>query len=247
MDTLSGMRALTSRGSLALAGLGVVGASLTITATAAGFGDRGAAGIRDGRAAVPAVSVQTPHVGTPFSAAAPIRGGSSNLATSDPRPALGTGAGLLPGASPGAADPGAEARWLWPLRPRPTLLRRFVAPLSPYGRGHRGLDLAAAPGQRVYAVDAGIVTHAATVASRGTITVLHSSGLRSTYEPVDATVRPGERLARGQLLGVVEGGIEHCGGRSCVHLGALRGRDYLDPLPLLLRSVILLPLAGSPR
>jgi murein DD-endopeptidase MepM/ murein hydrolase activator NlpD len=236
---LSGMRALTSPGWLAVAGMGVVGAALTVTATAAGFGAGGAAG--------PVASIQTPHVGDPSSAAAPMRDGWSDLVTSDPMPTLGTGAGLMAGISPGAADPRAGARWLWPLHPRPTLLRRFLAPISRYGRGHRGLDLAATPGQQVYAVDAGIVSHAATVAGRGTITVLHSSGLRSTYEPVHATVHPGERVARGQLLGVVEGGVEHCGGRPCVHLGALRGRDYLDPLPLLLRRVILLPLSGPPR
>lgn len=131
--------------------------------------------------------------------------------------------------------------WLWPLLPRPALLRQFEAPATRYGRGHRGIDLAARPGDDVRSVDEGVVTHAARLAGRGTITVLHASGLRSTYEPVRATVQVGDVVGRGGLLGVLEAGPAHCGDALCLHLGALRGGDYVDPLPLLIRGVILLP------
>jgi len=37
----------------------------------------------------------------------------------------------------------------------------------------------------------------------------------------------------------------HCAGTPCLHLGARRGRDYLDPLPLLAHGpVVLLPVPG---
>jgi murein DD-endopeptidase MepM/ murein hydrolase activator NlpD len=93
----------------------------------------------------------------------------------------------------------------------------------------------------VLAAAAGRVTHAGVVAGRGTVTLLHAGGVRTTYEPVEAGVRTGEAVSQGQVIGVLETGGSHC--RSCLHLGAVRGGLYLDPLRLLRPSrVVLLPL-----
>jgi len=155
-----------------------------------------------------------------------------------------TGPSAEPG--PGAGGPvRVGARWQWPVRPRPAVLRPFVAPVSAYGAGHRGLDLAASDGAAVLAVEAGVVVHAGVVAGRGTVSVEHPDGLRSTYEPVAASVRAGDVVAAGDRLGVIRigSGAAHCGPTSCLHLGARRGEHYLDPLPLLAGGrVILLPL-----
>ncbi len=138
-------------------------------------------------------------------------------------------------------------RWRWPLVPRPTVLRPFSAPPGPYGPGHRGVDLGAAAGSPVLAVEAGVVTHAGRVAGRGTLTVTHAGGLASTYEPVHARVVAGIPVAAGDVLGVLEAPAEvpaggHCLLLACLHLGARRDDVYLDPL-LLLRGgrVRLLP------
>ena len=146
--------------------------------------------------------------------------------------------------SPSAPDVNALRRtWEWPLQPKPTVTARFVAPASTWGTGHRGLDLAATQGQRVLAVDDGVVTHVGVIAGRGTVSVTHASGLRSTYEPVDGSVAVGARVGRGAALGVVAGRT-HCGG-ACLHLGAVRGAGYTDPRPLLAGGrVILLPLGA---
>jgi len=134
--------------------------------------------------------------------------------------------------------------WAWPLEPRPAVTARFVAPRSTWGAGHRGLDLAASQGQEVLAVDDGVVTHVGIVAGRGTVSVTHATGLRSTYEPVDGAVAVGVRVGRGRVLGTVTGRT-HCGG-ACLHLGAVRGAGYVDPRPLLAGGpVILLPLAAG--
>jgi len=145
----------------------------------------------------------------------------------------------------GVADPSALRRtWSWPVSPRPSVLAPYVAPRSTYGAGHRGIDLAATQGQEVLTVDAGVVSHVGVIAGRGTVSVTHPSGLRSTYEPVRGSVVTGSTVATGQILGTVEGRT-HCGG-ACLHLGALRGAGYTDPRPLLGGGpVILLPLVTA--
>ncbi len=125
------------------------------------------------------------------------------------------------------------------------MARPFRAPVSTYGAGHRGLDLVAADGTPVLAVEDGVVTHAGLVAGRGTVTLAHRGGLSSTYEPVDASVAVGAAVVTGQVIGVlrVRSGPAHCGARPCLHLGARRGAAYLDPYPLLAGGrVALLPL-----
>lgn len=164
-----------------------------------------------------------------------------------PSPADGTAS--VPGVDPRAGGSDAVSpRWLWPLSPRPAVLRPFQAPLSRYGRGHRGLDLAAERGALVLAVEAGRVRHAGPVAGRGTVTVQHGDGLLSTYEPVEPRVRVGDLVVAGDVLGAVHSvaGSAHCGGGTCLHLGARRLRlSYLDPLPLLRGGrLALLPLGG---
>ncbi len=164
-----------------------------------------------------------------------------------PGPAADTGVSRGSGSAGSPGSPGsAAARWNWPLSPRPVVARPFDAPASPWGRGHRGLDLAAAPGDAVGAVEAGTVTHAGVVAGRGTVTVLHADGLSSTYEPVAGAVTVGEQVAAGEILGVLEDvPVAHCGAGRCLHLGARRPPAYLDPLPLLTGGgrIRLMPLA----
>ena len=115
------------------------------------------------------------------------------------------------------------------------MVRPFRAPVSTYGAGHRGLDLAAAGGAPVLTVEDGVVTHAGMVAGRGTVTVAHVGGLSSTYEPVDPLVAVGAVVSVGDVLGTFRArdGPGHCGGRACLHLGARGGGTYLDPYPLL--------------
>ncbi len=94
----------------------------------------------------------------------------------------------------------------------------------------------------VLAVADGTVTHVGVVAGRGTVTVTHVGGLRSTYEPVAAKVVVGEHVVQGALLGSLSG-PSHCDpARACLHLGALQGRTYVDPLRLIVGGPpVLLP------
>lgn len=149
-------------------------------------------------------------------------------------------AGAAAAASAGLPAP--RARWSWPLAPTPPVARAFEAPSSPYGAGHRGVDLATRVGAEVTAVAAGTVTHAGVVSGRGTVSVLHADGVRSTYEPVAPTVAEGVRVEPGTVLGALEATPGHCAPASCLHLGAVRGRTYLDPMTFLtVPRIVLLP------
>jgi murein DD-endopeptidase MepM/ murein hydrolase activator NlpD len=138
-------------------------------------------------------------------------------------------------------DHGGEVAWRWPLRPVPRVLRPFDPPAHPWEAGHRGVDLAARPGQAVYAAGPGRVGFARDLAGRGVVTVIHGR-LRTTYLPVRAVVRPGSPVRAGTRIGVVEGSVGHCGPVPCLHWGLRRGFAYLDPLALVGQGAVrLLP------
>ncbi|MFE0445792.1 murein hydrolase activator EnvC family protein [Streptomyces fungicidicus] len=158
--------------------------------------------------------------------------------------------------APVAEDAGTPAVGrAWPVGVRPRVLRGWEPPATVYGRGHRGVDLAAAPGTSVRAVAAGRVSFAGRVAGRGVVSVkLDGTGdppLRTTYEPVDASVAEGDEVTAGEPVGTVAATGFHCAA-PCVHWGLLRADAYLDPLtllpPWLLRGPPprLLPVLGVP-
>ncbi|MCA1008779.1 peptidoglycan DD-metalloendopeptidase family protein [Rhodococcus hoagii] len=133
---------------------------------------------------------------------------------------------------PAAATAPSRAQFGWPLRPRPRVVRPFDLPEHNWLPGHRGVDLAAVPGQPVLAAGAGTVAFAGTVAGKPVVSVDHPGGLRTTYEPVEATVSAGRRVERGAVLGAVAPGHPECAAAACLHWGLRRDRTYLDPLPL---------------
>jgi murein DD-endopeptidase MepM/ murein hydrolase activator NlpD len=128
--------------------------------------------------------------------------------------------------------------------------RLFDPPEEEWGPGHRGVDLVAPEGSRVLSPGPGVVTFAGQVARRGVVVVTHPDGLRTSLEPVAASVPVGTAVAAGTPIGVVEGAQageggttpNHCAPRSCVHWGVRRGERYIDPLSLLDRPpIVLLP------
>jgi hypothetical protein len=151
------------------------------------------------------------------------------------------------GAAP-AAHARATAEWMWPLDPKPVVLRPFEPPAEPWLAGHRGIDLSARFGQRVRSAGAGVVTFAGLVAGLPVVTVSHGV-LRTTYEPVEPAVQAGDHVRAGDLIGRLGQARAHCGaGRPCLHWGLLRGSTYLDPLALLRSGPIrLLPRVAAPN
>ncbi len=131
---------------------------------------------------------------------------------------------------------------VWPLQPRPAVVRAFEPPDLPFGRGHRGVDLAGIPGQPVGSALGGRVTFAGPLAGRGVVVVDHGV-TRTTYEPVAVSVHVGQLVLPGQRLGTLQLFGSHCFPRACLHWGWIRGDTYLDPLLLVgAGPVRLLPL-----
>ena len=136
----------------------------------------------------------------------------------------------------------ASLGWDYPLEGPRQVVSSFAPPpaSAPWLRGNRGVDLAATPGALVHAAGAGIVSFAGPLAGRGVVVIVHGE-LRSTYEPVLASVRAGDRVAAWQPIGRVQAAPSPCPPTTCLHWGLLRGSTYLDPMLLLAGPVRLLP------
>lgn len=138
----------------------------------------------------------------------------------------------------------------WPLGPGTrSVTTAFDAPAPDWQRGHRGVDLAGSPGQPVYAAGPGTVVFAGLLAGRPVVSLAHPGGLRTSYEPVEAVVRPGQLVDAGTPLGRLAAGHPGCPAPACLHWGAMWGpaarADYVDPLGLLAGTrVRLKPLGG---
>ena len=170
---------------------------------------------------------------------------SGGVLTAGPSPAPGA---RLPVLSASAERMPAQPHWEWPLAPRPRVLRTFDPPDKPWMTGHRGVDLGAAhDGGPVTTPESGTVSFVGVVVDRPVVTIDHGNGLRSSFEPVDSTLRAGDAVAKGDTIGTLLPG--HCGTWPCVHWGVRRGEEYLNPLGFVmdLRPSVLLPVAHGPE
>jgi len=215
-----------ARAGLALAALGVAGLTSVVAPAALG----------------PTVAGPRPI------AVAPTSPALTSLALTSVAPTSVAGGSGAEDASGQAAppDPGGQERpqsgYGWPLAPAPAVSRPFQPPSQPYGPGHRGVDLVGLPDQPVLAAGAGVVVYAGPLADRGVVSIDHADGLRTSYEPVRASVRPGQLVRRGEPVGLLEPGHLGCRSAACLHWGLRRDGQYLDPLLLVRRTrVRLLP------
>ncbi len=122
------------------------------------------------------------------------------------------------------------------LPPGAVLIRDFAPPSSPYGSGHRGIDIAAEPGESVISWSDGTIAYAGTIAGKPVVTVRTSSDagmgtatMRYTYEPAIAGLAMGTAVHAGQAIATVAARGGHCGGNGCLHVGLRTSAGYLDP------------------
>lgn len=131
--------------------------------------------------------------------------------------------------------------WLPPVEFPVRVGRAFDPPEMRWLAGHRGVDLCPGVGTQIRAPRAGTVVYAGKLADRNVVSIRHSDGLHSTFEPVDPAVRRGSTVPAGAVVGTLEAG--HDG--DCLHWGVKVNRDlYLNPLSLLLGTPVLKPWDG---
>ncbi len=125
----------------------------------------------------------------------------------------------------------ASGAWPWPaVGP---VLRAFESPSSPYGPGHRGIDIAVPVGTPVLAPAAGVVSFAGPVGGELFVTIDHGGGLETTYSWLSAKLaRKGDSVTAGQAI--ASSGTGHPGSTiPHLHLGVRLGGEYVDPMDYL--------------
>ncbi len=131
-----------------------------------------------------------------------------------------------------------RGRYQWPTGAPATVVEGFDPPAVVWGRGHRGVDLAAAEGLQIRSAAAGTVVFAGMVAERPVVSIDHGDGIRTTYEPVEPSVSAGETVGAGQVIGTLLPG-HRSDGVCALHWGARTGpKTYINPLRLLQPAVI---------
>jgi len=135
---------------------------------------------------------------------------------------------VLAAAAALAAPTAASPSYQWPLKPfdRPHAVRGYFndpredfAGAEPSDSFHFGIDISAADGAAVYAVEAGRVERPA-----GSLNETTASGHDFGYWHVEPAVAEGEHVEAGQLIGHVERGWGH------VHLAENVNGVFLNPL-----------------
>jgi murein DD-endopeptidase MepM/ murein hydrolase activator NlpD len=165
------------------------------------------------------------HLVVPIVVAAAVgTAGSSGDAGSFPR------GEPVPSRMDASAAP-AYGTYAWPVRGE--VVRPYEPPESPYGSGHRGIDIAAPLGTPVRSSQTGTVAFAGPVAGALYVSIDHPDGVRTTYSWLsEVSVRPGDPVERGSPIGLT--GPGHPGvDPPHLHFGARFAGEYIDPMLLL--------------
>jgi len=131
-----------------------------------------------------------------------------------------------------AAGPAwAMGTWTWPVVG--PVVRGFEPPSSPYGPGHRGIDIATPIGTVVRAPAAGVVSFAGQIAGQRYVTIDHGGGLLSTCSFLSGLlVHRGDLVAEGEAVAL--SGAGHPGDAiPDLHFGVRLNGQYVDPLDYL--------------
>jgi murein DD-endopeptidase MepM/ murein hydrolase activator NlpD len=125
----------------------------------------------------------------------------------------------------------AAGTWVWPITG--PVVNAFDPPDSPYGSGHRGIDIAAPTETVAVAPSAGVVSFAGPIGGSLFLTLDHGGGLTSTFSWVSSLlVRRGDVVVAGQP--VVLTGWAHPGSTAAsLHFGVRLDGVYQDPLDYL--------------
>ena len=121
------------------------------------------------------------------------------------------------------------------LEPQDTL-NQFMAPMTEYGDGHRGIDLPVLMGDPVLSPAAGQISFSGKVGYRNVVSVTFGNSLTASMEPVCSAMAVGTQVMMGDEIGFVcEPDLEyvwHCRD-ICLHFGTRTEAGYFSPLALI--------------
>ena len=97
------------------------------------------------------------------------------------------------------------------------------------------MDYLVSEGQAVLAPGSGTVIFSRQVAGKSVVTLQHSDGLKTAFEPVCGSLPPNFTVVTGQIIGSVcaTGYTSHCAPEICLHFSLRSNGNYLSPLALI--------------
>lgn len=115
-------------------------------------------------------------------------------------------------------------------------VNQYLAPMTEYGSGHRGIDLPAMIGEQVLSPAVGEISFVGKVGYRNVISVAFGDSLSASLEPVCSDLLEGTPVLIGDEIGwVCEADPEyvwHCA-ETCLHFGTRSEAGYFSPLALI--------------
>ena len=115
-------------------------------------------------------------------------------------------------------------------------LNQYLAPMTEYGSGHRGIDLAALVGDEVLSPATGEISFIGKVGYRNVISVRFGNSFTASIEPVCSELLEGTLVTLGSPVGFIcepdPEYIWHCS-EICIHFGTRSEQGYFSPLALM--------------
>jgi hypothetical protein len=121
------------------------------------------------------------------------------------------------------------------MKPQDTL-NHYMAPMTEYGEGHRGIDLPAQIGDPVLSPASGQISFSGKVGYRNVVSIRFGNSFTASLEPVCSDLVEGTQVLMGEVIGIVcEPDLKylwHCE-QTCLHFGTRSDAGYFSPLALI--------------
>jgi hypothetical protein len=116
------------------------------------------------------------------------------------------------------------------------ILNQYLAPMTEYGEGHRGIDLPALIGEQVLSPATGQISFVGKVGYRNLISIQFGNSFTASLEPVCSDLVEGMSVNLGDPVGLVcepdPEYIWHCR-ETCLHFGTRSESGYFSPLAII--------------
>jgi hypothetical protein len=116
------------------------------------------------------------------------------------------------------------------------VVNQYLAPMTEYGQGHRGIDLPALMGDQVLSPATGQISFVGKVGYRNLISIQFGNSFTASLEPVCSDLAEGMNVQLGDPIGLVcepdPEYVWHCQ-QTCLHFGTRSESGYFSPLAII--------------